>query len=237
MDEADHPARRGDGQRQVGQPAGDPRRRLPAGPGVARSPRRSAPRSPGCWLARSAGCARARSRSCATPTTRRGPRRATSRRSAARRPRCSPRRRASAGSSPASTGPTIDALTEYGEAYGMVFQIVDDLLDITVHRGRSSASPPATTWSKACTPCRCCARCRPAASPAAELLDAAGQAARRRRAGEGARDRPGQRRRRRSQGDGDRVGRPGRRPPRRPPRRPGDGGDARRPRRPPARRP
>ena len=27
--------------------------------------------------------------------------------------------------------PTIDALTEYGEAFGMVFQIVDDLLDIT----------------------------------------------------------------------------------------------------------
>ena len=27
--------------------------------------------------------------------------------------------------------PTIDALTEYGEAYGMLFQIVDDLLDIT----------------------------------------------------------------------------------------------------------
>jgi len=27
--------------------------------------------------------------------------------------------------------PVIDALTEYGEAYGMVFQIVDDLLDIT----------------------------------------------------------------------------------------------------------
>jgi heptaprenyl diphosphate synthase len=27
--------------------------------------------------------------------------------------------------------PTIEALTEYGEAFGMVFQIVDDLLDIT----------------------------------------------------------------------------------------------------------
>ena len=27
--------------------------------------------------------------------------------------------------------PTIDSLTEYGEAYGMLFQIVDDLLDIT----------------------------------------------------------------------------------------------------------
>ena len=27
--------------------------------------------------------------------------------------------------------PTIDALTEYGDAYGMVFQIVDDILDVT----------------------------------------------------------------------------------------------------------
>jgi heptaprenyl diphosphate synthase len=27
--------------------------------------------------------------------------------------------------------PTIDALTEYGEAFGMVFQVVDDLLDLT----------------------------------------------------------------------------------------------------------
>ena len=27
--------------------------------------------------------------------------------------------------------PTIDAVTEYGNAYGMVFQIVDDVLDLT----------------------------------------------------------------------------------------------------------
>ncbi|MGE3590680.1 MAG: polyprenyl synthetase family protein, partial [Ilumatobacteraceae bacterium] len=31
--------------------------------------------------------------------------------------------------------PTIDVLTEYGEAFGMVFQIVDDLLDITATDG------------------------------------------------------------------------------------------------------
>jgi heptaprenyl diphosphate synthase len=32
--------------------------------------------------------------------------------------------------------PTIDALTTYGEAFGMVFQIVDDLLDITATDGQ-----------------------------------------------------------------------------------------------------
>ncbi|MGE0000023.1 MAG: polyprenyl synthetase family protein [Ilumatobacteraceae bacterium] len=32
--------------------------------------------------------------------------------------------------------PTIDVLTEYGEAFGMVFQIVDDLLDITATDGQ-----------------------------------------------------------------------------------------------------
>ena len=47
----------------------------------------------------------------------------------------------------------IDALTEYGNAYGIVFQIVDDMLDITATKD-SSASRPGTTWSKACTRCR-----------------------------------------------------------------------------------
>lgn len=32
--------------------------------------------------------------------------------------------------------PTVDALTTYGEAFGMVFQIVDDLLDITATDGQ-----------------------------------------------------------------------------------------------------
>ena len=61
----------------------------------------------------------------------RGPRRATSRRSTARRRRCSPPRAASAASSPTCPATAIDALTELGHAYGMVFQIVDDILDLT----------------------------------------------------------------------------------------------------------
>ena len=38
----------------------------------------------------------------------------------------------------------IDALTEYGNAYGTVFQIVDDILDVTATKA-NSASRPVTT--------------------------------------------------------------------------------------------
>ena len=69
--------------------------------------------------------------SSATPTTRPRRRTATSRRSTARPPRCSARRRASAASSAGSTDRRSTPLTEYGNAYGMVFQIVDDVLDLT----------------------------------------------------------------------------------------------------------
>ena len=126
-----HPPRRRDRERQVGQPAGDPRRRLPAGPGVGdRRVARHRGRRPAGPHDRLA--VRGPDRGAA-PHLRRRPRRrpATSRRSTARRRRCSARRPASAASSPGSTAPTIDALTEYGNAYGMVFQIVDDVLDVT----------------------------------------------------------------------------------------------------------
>ena len=53
--------------------------------------------------------------------------------------------------------PVVDTLTQWGSSFGMVFQIVDDILDITGTSG-SWASRPATTWSRACTPCRCCER-------------------------------------------------------------------------------
>ena len=55
----------------------------------------------------------------------------TSSRSAARPRRCSPRRAASGASSPSCPATQIDALTAYGHAFGMVFQIADDVLDLT----------------------------------------------------------------------------------------------------------
>ena len=57
--------------------------------------------------------------------------RPTSARSTARRRRCSRPRAASAASSADLPRPTVDALTECGQAFGMAFQIVDDVLDLT----------------------------------------------------------------------------------------------------------
>ena len=96
IDEADDPARRRDRQRQVGQPAGHPRRRLPAGAGLGdrRVARHRGRRPAGRTIGR---LCEGQIGSCATPTTRPAPERATWRRSAARRRRCSPPRRASAG--------------------------------------------------------------------------------------------------------------------------------------------
>ena len=98
-----HPARRRDGEREVG---GICRRSWPAtscSPGRPRSRRRWAPRSPASSPARSGGCAKARSRNSATPMTSPATRRATSPRSRARRPRSTAPRRASGRSSPATT--------------------------------------------------------------------------------------------------------------------------------------
>ena len=133
--------------------------------GRPRSPPRSAPRSPGCWPARSAGCARDRSRSSATPTTCRGPNRATSPRSTARRRRCSARRRASGRSWPGSTetrsmsSPTTATPTGWCSRSSTT-------CSTSPPPPSSWASPPATTSKKACTRCRWCARCRTGAAAA-----------------------------------------------------------------------
>ena len=189
-----HPSRRRDRQRASGATC---RRSSPATSccrGRRRSPRRSAPRSPGCWRARSAGSARARSRSSATPTTRsRTEEQLPARRSTARPRRCTAPRRGSAASSPASTVPVIDALTEYGNAYGIVFQIVDDIFDITATddqlgkpAGHDMVEGVYTLAGVAHAVAR--QRCGVGAGRTARL------AARRRRAGQGARDRSLERR-------------------------------------------
>ena len=133
IDDSDDAPRRRDGQRQVGQPAGDPRRRLPAVAGVGdrRLARHRGRRSAG---AHDRVAVRGRDRAAAPHLRhRRAPRRATSRRSTTRPRRCSARRRASAASSPGSTA-THRHAHRWGNSFGMVFQIVDDILDITDDR-------------------------------------------------------------------------------------------------------
>ena len=131
MDEADDPPRRRDRQRPLGQPAGHPRRRLPAGPGVGdrRLARHRGRRAAG---PHHRPAVRGPDRR-APPHLRHGARRRTSYLASI------DGKTASLFGTAARIGgivagldrPTIDALTEFGNAYGMVFQIVDDVLDLT----------------------------------------------------------------------------------------------------------
>ena len=211
-----HPPRGRDRQRQVGQPAGDPRRRLPAVAGIRD---RCLARHRG---RRSAGphdrlAVRGRDRA-APPHLRRAPARgqllrvdpgqdgvAVRHGGPHRRDRRRPR------------PPDIDALTAWGNAFGMVFQIVDDILDITdTDRAARQARRPR--------PRRGCVH----AAGAADVGDRAaasarswpsllGTPARHRRARQGAGDRAGQRGRRERGGDGPPVRRRRRGGVRRPP--------------------
>ena len=61
--------------------------------------------------------------------------------------------------------PTVEALTAYGHAFGMVFQIVDDLLDLTATEEAARQAGPATTSSRACTRCPSSAPSPPAVPP------------------------------------------------------------------------
>ena len=155
-----HPARRRDGQRQVGQPAGDPRRRLPAVAGVGdRRLARHRGRRPAGPHDRLA--VRGRDRA-APPHLRRRPHRRTATSSSIQG------KTASLYGTAARIGgivagldrPTIDALTEWGNAFGMVFQIVDDILDVTAtDRAARQAGRPRPGRGRLHA-ARCCARWR-----------------------------------------------------------------------------
>ena len=104
----------------------------------------AAPPSPPAWGPRWpsssptpwAGCARARSPRCVRPSRSAAAVTTTSRPSAARPPR-SPRRRVESARSTGGLAPSeVDACTEYGRCFGMVFQIRDDILDITATDGQ-----------------------------------------------------------------------------------------------------
>src|SRR5579875_3534134 len=51
----------------------------------------------------------------------------------------------------------VEALTEFGRNFGIVFQLRDDVLDVVATNGELG-KPPARTWPKGSTPCRCCTR-------------------------------------------------------------------------------
>ena len=74
---------------------------------------------------------RARSSSCRARSTSTAPSRPTSPRSTARPPRCWRTACRIGGIVAELPRPQIDALTTFGRSYGMAFQIVDDLLDVT----------------------------------------------------------------------------------------------------------
>ncbi len=103
-----HPPRRGDGQRPVGQPAGDPRRRLPARPGLGdrRLARHRGRRAARRTIGRLCEGQIAELRT--TYDTSPAPRTPTSRRSRGRRPRCSRRPPASGRSSASCPGRQVD---------------------------------------------------------------------------------------------------------------------------------
>ena len=97
--------------------------------------------------------------------------------------------------------PTIEALTAWGNAFGMVFQIVDDILDITdtTEQLGKPAGHDLVEGVYTLPVLRTLAMERGVGD---ELAVAARPAARRRRAGQGAGDRAGQRGRRERGGDG-----------------------------------
>ena len=82
----------------------------------------------------------------------------------------------------------IDALTEYGNAYGMVFQIVDDVLDLTATAERLG-KPAGHDMEAGVYTLPVLRTLNNGRSNGDELRDLLGQPARRRRARQGARDR------------------------------------------------
>ena len=153
------PARRRHRERQVGQSAGDPRRRLPA---VTRVGHRRVARYRDRRIAGRHDRLAVRGPDRGAPPHlrhHRAPRRATSPRSRARRHRCSERRPASAASSPAPTAGSIERSPSTATRSASCSR--SSTTSSTSPRRRiSSASPPGTTWSRASTRCRCCGRSR-----------------------------------------------------------------------------
>ena len=145
-------------------------------PGRRRSPPRSAPRWPGCWPAPSGGCARARSPSCATPSTSAAPLDAYL--------ESIDGKTASLFATACRIGGIVADLPARAHRrphrlratrFGMVFQIVDDVLDLTATEAAARQAgrprPGRGHLHAAGDP----ARWRPAGTAAEELGDLLGR--------------------------------------------------------------
>ena len=190
-----HPSRRRDRQRQVGQPAGDPRRRLPAVAGVG--DRRLA-RHRGRRAAGPHDRVALRGRDRAAPphaTTSRGPRTATSSSIQGKTASLYGTAARIGGIVAGLDRSTIDALTAWGNAFGMVFQIVDDILDIT-DTTEQLGKPAGHDLVEGVYTLPVLRTLAMDGGAGEELVALLGHAARDGRAGQGAGDRAGQRRRR-----------------------------------------
>ena len=142
-------------ERQVGQPAGDPRRRLPPAQGVGdRRLDRHRGRRPAGPHDRLA--LRGRDRTTAARLRRRPAGGQLLRVDQGRRRRSTARRHASAASSPASTGRPSRRSRRGATPSGWSSRS-STTSSTSPTAPSSSASRPATTWWKACTRCPCCA--------------------------------------------------------------------------------
>ena len=128
-------------ERPLGQPRRHRRRRFPARPLGGDRRRASGPRSPGCWRRRSRGCARDRWPRSARPSRSTGTSsdylRGIADKTAALMSTACRIGALTAGLDRSQ----IDDLSAFGEAFGMVFQIRDDVLDVVATESELGKPP------------------------------------------------------------------------------------------------
>ena len=134
MDEAEHRPGRTERQRPMGQPGRHPGRRFPAGPGLG-DRRLARHRGGGAAGPHHRPAVRGRGRaSCATPSIRPGPSRRTWRSIAGKTASLMATSSRIGAIVSGAPRPWVEALTDFGQAFGMAFQIWDDIRDLVCDR-------------------------------------------------------------------------------------------------------